>query len=101
MISNVQIVGTIPATKKLGWSIAYNLIWAVISSLWSSYFETEVRYSGISFVYHVPSFLVGILKTADSKAPITNVLVFPNFCAHHPPNSVNGILKIHAMIVII
>lgn len=42
----------------LGWSFAYNLIWAVLSSLWSSYFETEVRYSGISFVYHVPSFLV-------------------------------------------
>ena len=48
----------------LGWSIAYNLIWAVISSLWSSYFETEVRYSGISFVYHVPSFLVaGMVPT--------------------------------------
>lgn len=42
----------------LGWSIAYNLIWACMGSLWSSYFETEVRYSGISFVYHVPSFLV-------------------------------------------
>ncbi len=48
----------------LGWSIAYNLIWAVLSSLWSSYFETEVRYSGISFVYHVPSFLVaGMVPT--------------------------------------
>ena len=33
-------------------------------SLWSSYFETEVRYSGISFVYHVPSFLVaGMVPT--------------------------------------
>ncbi|MDY2905382.1 MAG: MFS transporter [Caecibacter massiliensis] len=42
----------------IGWSIAYNLIWAVLGSLWSSYFETEVRYSGISFVYHVPSFIV-------------------------------------------
>ena len=49
----ITIIGIV-----LGWSIAYNLIWAVISSLWSSYFETEVRYSGISFVYHVPSFLV-------------------------------------------
>ena len=48
----------------LGWSIAYNLIWACIGSLWSSYFETEVRYSGISFVYHVPSFLVaGMVPT--------------------------------------
>lgn len=48
----------------LGWSIAYNLIWACIGSLWSSYFETEVRYSGISFVYHVPSFLVaGLVPT--------------------------------------
>lgn len=47
------------------------------------------------------TFSVGILKTADAKAPITNVLVFPSFCAHHPPNSVNGILKIHAIIVII
>ena len=51
--------------------------------------------------YITKPFSVGILKTADAKAPITNVLVFPNFCAHHPPNSVNGILKIHAMIVII
>lgn len=48
----------------LGWSIAYNLIWAVLGSLWSSYFETEVRYSGISFVYHVPSFLVAGLVPA-------------------------------------
>ena len=48
----------------LGWSFAYNMIWAVLSSLWSSYFETEVRYSGISFVYHVPSFLVaGLVPT--------------------------------------
>lgn len=48
----------------LGWSIAYNLIWACMSSLWSSYFETEVRYSGISFVYHVPSFVVaGLVPT--------------------------------------
>lgn len=48
----------------LGWSIAYNLIWACLSSLWSSYFETEVRYSGISFVYHVPSFIAaGIVPT--------------------------------------
>ena len=55
----VTIMGVV-----LGWSIAYNLIWAVISGLWSSYFETEVRYSGISFVYHVPSFLVaGLVPT--------------------------------------
>jgi hypothetical protein len=55
----ITIIGIV-----LGWSIAYNLIWAVISSLWSSYFETEVRYSGISFVYHVPSFLVaGMVPT--------------------------------------
>lgn len=48
----------------LGWSIAYNLIWAVLGSLWSDYFETEVRYSGISFVYHVPSFIVaGLVPT--------------------------------------
>ena len=51
--------------------------------------------------YITKPFSVGILKTADAKAPITNVLVFPSFCVHHPPNSVNGILKIHAMIVII
>ncbi len=72
--------GTIPALKVieksngniliisiaiiLGWVIAYNMMWAVISSLWSSCFETEVRYSGISFVYHVPSFLVaGLVPT--------------------------------------
>lgn len=48
----------------IGWSIAYNLIWACMGSLWSSYFETEVRYSGISFVYHVPSFIVaGMVPT--------------------------------------
>jgi len=48
----------------LGWSIAYNLIWACLGSLWSHYFETEVRYSGISFVYHVPSFIAaGIVPT--------------------------------------
>ena len=48
----------------VGWSFAYNMIWAVLSSLWSSYFETEVRYSGISFVYHAPSFLVaGLVPT--------------------------------------
>ena len=48
----------------VGWSFAYNMIWSVLSSLWSSYFETEVRYSGISFVYHVPSFLVaGLVPT--------------------------------------
>lgn len=48
----------------IGWAIPYNMIWAVISSLWSSCFETEVRYSGISFVYHVPSFLVaGLVPT--------------------------------------
>lgn len=52
------------AVIVLGWSIAYNLIWACMGSLWSSYFETEVRYSGISFVYHVPSFLVaGLVPT--------------------------------------
>lgn len=54
----------------LGWSIAYNLIWAVLGSLWSSYFETEVRYSGISFVYHVPSFLV-----AGMVPPICTFLI--------------------------
>ena len=48
----------------LGWSAAYSLIWAVLGSLWSSYFPTEVRYSGISFVYHVPSFIVaGLVPT--------------------------------------
>lgn len=48
----------------LGWSVAYSLIWAVLGSLWSSYFPTEVRYSGISFVYHVPSFIVaGLVPT--------------------------------------
>lgn len=61
--SNGNLVLTILCVV-LGWSIAYNLIWAVISSLWSSYFETEVRYSGISFVYHVPSFIVaGLVPT--------------------------------------
>lgn len=54
----------------IGWSIAYNLIWACMGSLWSSYFETEVRYSGISFVYHVPSFLV-----AGMVPPICTYLV--------------------------
>jgi len=48
----------------LGWSVAYNLIWACIGSMWPTYFETEVRYSGISFVYHVPSFIVaGLVPT--------------------------------------
>ncbi|WIK65046.1 MFS transporter [Gleimia hominis] len=42
----------------LGWSGAFTLVWASMGALWSSYFEPEVRYSGISFVYHVPSFLV-------------------------------------------
>lgn len=55
----ITIIGIV-----LGWSIAYNLIWAVLGSLWSSYFPTEVRYSGISFVYHVPSFIVaGLVPT--------------------------------------
>lgn len=42
----------------LGWSIFYSGIWGVLGSLWAQLFETEVRYSGISFVYHAPSFLV-------------------------------------------
>jgi len=41
-----------------GWSICYSGVWATLGSLWSQLFETEVRYSGISFVYHAPSFLV-------------------------------------------
>lgn len=62
-LSNGNLIVTIVCIV-LGWSIAYNLIWAVIGSLWSSYFETEVRYSGISFVYHVPSFIVaGMVPT--------------------------------------
>jgi MFS family permease len=62
-ISNGNLFLTIVGVV-LGWSIAYNLIWAVLGSLWSDYFETEVRYSGISFVYHVPSFLVaGLVPT--------------------------------------
>ena len=42
----------------VGWSIFYAGIWGVLGSLWAQLFETEVRYSGISFVYHAPSFLV-------------------------------------------
>lgn len=42
----------------VGWSICYAGIWGVLGSLWAQLFETEVRYSGISFVYHAPSFLV-------------------------------------------
>lgn len=42
----------------VGWSICYSGIWGVLGSLWAQLFETEVRYSGISFVYHAPSFLV-------------------------------------------
>lgn len=62
-ISNGNLFLTIVGVV-LGWSIAYNLIWAVLGSLWSDYFETEVRYSGISFVYHVPSFVVaGLVPT--------------------------------------
>lgn len=62
-LSNGNLLVT-TAVIVLGWSIAYNLIWAVLGSLWSSYFETEVRYSGISFVYHVPSFIVaGMVPT--------------------------------------
>lgn len=78
--SLVASITTIPALKVIensngnvvlitmaiviGWAIAYDMMWAVISSLWSSCFETEVRYSGISFVYHVPSFLVaGLVPT--------------------------------------
>lgn len=42
----------------------YSGIWGVLGSLWAQLFETEVRYSGISFVYHAPSFLVaGIVPT--------------------------------------
>lgn len=59
-----QSLSLITAAIVVGWAIPYNMIWAVISSLWSSCFETEVRYSGISFVYHVPSFLVaGLVPT--------------------------------------
>lgn len=48
----------------VGWSIMYSGIWGVLGSLWAQLFETEVRYSGISFVYHAPSFLVaGIVPT--------------------------------------
>ncbi|MSS77556.1 MFS transporter [Anaerococcus sp. AGMB00486] len=51
----------------VAWSIIYQLIWAVLGSLWSSYFPTELRYSGISFVYHVPSFLVAGLAPTISQ----------------------------------
>lgn len=61
--SNGNIV-IITISIIIGWVMAYNMMWAVISSLWSSCFETEVRYSGISFVYHAPSFLVaGLVPT--------------------------------------
>lgn len=54
----------ITAVIILGWSIFYLGIWGVLGSLWAQLFETEVRYSGISFVYHAPSFLVaGIVPT--------------------------------------
>ncbi|MDR2481734.1 MAG: MFS transporter [Spirochaetaceae bacterium] len=46
----------------LGWSIFYAGIWGTLGSLWAQLFETEVRYSGISFVYHAPSvFVAGIV----------------------------------------
>ena len=47
------------------------------------------------------TFKVGILRIADAAAPITKVFVLPSFCAHQPPNSVNGILKMQAIIVMI
>lgn len=42
----------------VGWSIFYSGIWGVLGSLWAQLFEPEVRYTGISFVYHAPSFFV-------------------------------------------
>jgi MFS family permease len=42
----------------IGWSVIYSFVWGSIAGLWSQMFETEVRYSGISFVYHAPSVLV-------------------------------------------
>jgi MFS family permease len=42
----------------VGWSVFYSGIWGTLGSLWSTLFPTEVRYSGISFVYHAPSVLV-------------------------------------------
>jgi len=55
--------GSNPAISLLviiiGWSICYSGIWATLGSLWSQLFETEVRYSAISFVYHAPAFFVG------------------------------------------
>ena len=42
----------------LGWSIIYSGLWGVLGSLWAQLFEPEIRYTGISFVYHAPSFFV-------------------------------------------
>lgn len=69
----------------LGWSIFYSGIWGVLGSLWAQLFETEVRYSGISFVYHAPSFLVaGIVPTICTyllKVSNGNVMVIGVFVA--------------------
>lgn len=72
----------------LGWSIIYAGIWGVLGSLWAQLFETEVRYSGISFVYHAPSFLVAgivptictyLLKISDGN--VISIGIFVTFVA--------------------
>ncbi len=80
----VLILGIIIVT----WSIIYAGIWGVLGSLWAQLFETEVRYSGISFVYHAPSFLVAgivpMICTAllDSTGGLLSVGIFVTFvCA--------------------
>lgn len=68
----------------VGWSICYAGIWGVLGSLWAQLFETEVRYSGISFVYHAPSFLVAgivpslctyFLKISNGSVMIIGIFV--------------------------
>ncbi len=68
----------------VGWSICYAGIWGVLGSLWAQLFETEVRYSGISFVYHAPSFLVAgivpslctyFLKVSNGSVVLIGVFV--------------------------
>lgn len=72
----------------LGWSIIYSGIWGVLGSLWAQLFETEVRYSGVSFVYHAPSFLVaGIVPTICtyllkiSDGDVMSIGIFVTFVA--------------------
>ncbi len=84
--SNGNII-VITAVIIFTWSVIYSGIWGVLGSLWAQLFETEVRYSGISFVYHAPSFLVaGIVPTISTAlftmhGNLTSLGIFVTFVA--------------------